>query len=61
MEEEKEVEAPLPPWHYRLGVRKVPPEAEDRAEREEEERRQREAMTEAWRKLQTSLPPLAGE
>ena len=57
MEEEKEVEAPLPPWHHRTGVGEAAPEVENRAEREEEEERQRrEAMAEAWRQLQVCLP-----
>ena len=47
MEEEKEVEDPLPPWHHRTSVGETAPEMEDRTEREEEERRQREAMSEA--------------
>ena len=41
MEEAKEVEAPLPPRHHRTGVGEEAPEVEDRAEREEEERRPR--------------------
>ena len=49
MEEEKEVEPPLLPWHHRTGVGEEAPEmeVEDRVEREEEERRRGEATAEA--------------
>ena len=56
MEEEKEVEPPLLPWHHRRSVGEATSKVEDRAEREEEERRRREAMAEAWRQLQACLP-----
>ena len=56
MEEEKEVGAPLPPWHHRTGVGEAAPEVENRAEREEEEKRRREATAKAWRQLQACLP-----
>ena len=50
MEEETEMEAPLPSWHHKTGVGEPAPEVEDRVEREEEEeRRWKEAMAEAWR------------
>ena len=41
MEEEKEVEPPLLPWHHRRSVGEATSKVEDRAEREEEERRPR--------------------
>ena len=56
MEEEKEVEAPLPPWHHMTGMGEAAPEVEDREEREEEERRRREGVEEAFRQLQACLP-----
>ena len=56
MEEEKKVEAPLPPWHHRTGVGEAAPEVEDREDREDEERRLREGVEEALRQLQTCLP-----
>ena len=34
MEEEKEMEDPLPPWHHRTGVGEAAPEVEGREERE---------------------------
>ena len=46
MEEEKEVGAPLPPWHHRTGVGEAAPEVEGREEREEEERRRQEGIAE---------------
>ena len=39
MEEEKEVEDPLPPWHHRTGKGEAAPELEGREERGGEERR----------------------
>ena len=56
MEEEKEMEDPLPPWHHRTGVGEASPEVEGREEREEEERRRQEGIAEAWRQLQACLP-----
>ena len=56
MEEEKEVEDPLPPWHHRTSVGEAALEVEDRMEREKEERWRREAMAEAWQQLQAYLP-----
>ena len=56
MEEKKEVEAPLLPWHHMTGVEEAAPEVEDRAEREAEERRRREAMAKARQQLQACLP-----
>ena len=56
MEEEKEAEAPLPPWHHRTSVGEAALEVEDRMEREKEERWRREAMAEPWQQLQAYLP-----
>ena len=39
MEEEKEVETPLLPWHHRTGAMEATPEVEDRTEKEVNERR----------------------
>ena len=49
MEEEKEAEDLLPPWHHRTGVGEAAPMVEGREEREEEERKRREATAEALR------------
>ena len=48
--------APLPVMSPRMGVGEATPELEDRTEREEEKKRQRKAMAEAWRKIQARLP-----
>ena len=47
---------PPPAMAPRTGVGETAPEVGGRTEREEEERRRREAMAEAWRKLQACLP-----